>query len=637
MEAKKLKNESQADKTSATWKAVNTSYAVIEFQPDGTILDANDNFNNALGYSLNEIKGQHHRIFCKPEHVSSVDYRRFWDDLARGIEQSGEFERVTKDGNALWIKATYTPVKDERGDVVSVIKLAQGINDQKHMVQDLQNQLDAVSRAQAVISFKPDGTILEANDNFLGAVGYSQSEIQGKHHRMFVDPEYANSPDYRVFWQNLANGQSQSGEFKRFDKNGQEIWIQASYNPVFDLNGNVEKVVKFAQDITEIRNLAQMAQMVDLSPINTMWSTPDGTLMYMNDASKKTLKSIEHLLPDRVENLVGQKIDIFHKNPEHQRRMINDGKNLPHTAIIQLGEEKLDLLVSPVYDKSGVYVGPMVTWEVVTERENLIKTLTATANELGSAAEQLLAVSTTMTANSEETTAQAGNASSGAEQVSAGINTVVTNIEEMTASIKEITKSTNDSSEMTSDAMKQAQDANQVIVQLGEASQDIGNVIKVISAIAQQTNLLALNATIEAARAGEAGKGFAVVANEVKELAKETAKATADITKKIENIQANSQSAVTSISGVTNLVEKVNSTAGTIAASVEEQAASTNEVNRVVADSAKAVQDITGNIGEVSKAASETSQGAAQTNDSAKKLGELATTLKGLVDRMNKR
>jgi len=636
MEAKKLQEGQQFDKVDAKQTAINSAFAVIEFQPDGTILEANDNFLKTVGYSLSEIQGQHHRIFCKTSVVNSVDYRRFWDDLARGIEQTGEFERVTKEGDVIWIQASYTPIRNNKGEVTGIVKLAQDISERKRQTLDYEAQLKAVSKSQAKIEFEKDGTILEANENFLKATGYSGDEIKGQHHRIFVDAEYSNSMEYRNFWEKLNSGQSVVGEFRRVDKKGETLWLQASYNPILDLEGNVTKIVKFATDITEMKNMSQMKQMVDLSPINTLMANPKGDLLYMNQASAKTLKTLESLLPDRVENLVGQSIDIFHKHPEHQRRMIGDPSNLPHRAKIQLGPEKLDLLVSPVYDNDGSYVGPMVTWEVITQQEELIETLTGTAADLGSAAEQLLAVSSTMTANSEETTAQASNASSGAEQVSAGINTVVTNIEEMTASIKEITKSTNDSSELSSEAMTQSQGANKIISELGDASQDIGNVIKVISAIAQQTNLLALNATIEAARAGEAGKGFAVVANEVKELAKETAKATADITKKIENIQSNSQEAVTSISSVTNLVEKVNSTAGTIAASVEEQAASTNEVNRVVSDSAKAVQDITGNIGEVSKAATETSSGAAQTNDAAKKLGGLAEKLQGLVERMKK-
>ncbi len=380
--------------------------------------------------------------------------------------------------------------------------------------------------------------------------------------------------------------------------------------------------------------MARNNQMLESAPVNIMMADLDLNLTYLNAKSRDTLKSIQHLLPKPADQLVGESIDIFHKNPSQQRALLSNPNNLPHKAKIQLGDEILDLTVEALYDANNQYVGPMVCWEVITETVRLVETLEGTSNDLGTSAEELLAVSTSMKSNSEETSAQAANASTASEQVNAGISTVVTNIEEMTASIKEITKSTNESSTMSTEATRMAKEANEIIQKLGDSSQDIGNVIKVISAIAQQTNLLALNATIEAARAGEAGKGFAVVANEVKELAKETAKATSEITKKIEAIQTDSEQAVTSISNVSDSIEKLNAISANIAASIEEQAASTNEVNRVVSDSASAVQNISENIQQVSIASNQTSEGAVQTNEAAGKLGELAETLKELVKKV---
>jgi methyl-accepting chemotaxis protein len=380
--------------------------------------------------------------------------------------------------------------------------------------------------------------------------------------------------------------------------------------------------------------MQRIQQMVDKSPINTMMASVDGTILYMNDVSKKTLKTLESFLPVKVEDIIGNSFDVFHKSPELQRNIISDAKNLPHKAIIQVGPEKLDLNISAIIDDNGVYQGPMVNWEVVTDKVKLVDDLTKSAAELGDAADNLLNVSNSLSSGAEETSAQANTASVAAEEVNAGVQTVATNMEEMVAAIKEITRTTNEASSMSNEAMKMAKSTNEIISQLGESSMDIGNVIKVISSIAQQTNLLALNATIEAARAGEAGKGFAVVANEVKELAKQTAKATADITKKIEAIQTDSKGAVDAIGEISEAIEKVNGYAGNIAASVEEQAATTNEVTKIVTQSAEGVKQINENISQVSSAASTTGKDATTAQSSAKLLGGMAATLREHVDKI---
>lgn len=388
--------------------------------------------------------------------------------------------------------------------------------------------------------------------------------------------------------------------------------------------------------LASLKRAAMMNQMVDMSPINTMFSDDSGKLVYMNEASKRTLKDLQKYLPDRVENLVGQQIDIFHKRPEHQKRIISDPKNLPHKAKINLGPEVLDLLVSPIFDIDGKYTGPMVTWAVITESVKLSKELEETATQLAAAAEELSATATQLTQNAETTTQQSTVAAGSTEQVAKGVQVVATNTEEMVASIKEISRNTSEAANISKDAMQRATDTNKTITQLGDSSEEIGNVIKVISSIAQQTNLLALNATIEAARAGEAGKGFAVVANEVKELAKQTAKATDDITNKINAIQGDSKNAVSAINGISNVIEKLNSISVAIAAAVEEQTATANEVARVVKQSNQGVEDIAGVVQKVSGAAKQSSAGASQTLDAAKSLSMLSEKLRNLVLLVNK-
>lgn len=507
-------------------------------------------------------------------------------------------------------------------------------NDQTQDLQFLNAFHGIVNDNFAVIQFETDGTIISANENFCAALGYQLSEIQGQHHRMFVDPEYVNSIEYNNFWKNLKSGIAFSDEYRRITKSGDDIWIQASYCPIKNEAGAVTGVIKIASDITEMKMMSRMKQMVDLSPVNTMMATPEGIMTYMNSNSEKTLKQFEEFLPAKVSELVGQSIDWFHKNPRGPKKIISDPANLPHKAVITVGPEKLDLLVSPIFDNNGEYLGPMVTWEVITAKTELIKDLTDASNQLASASEELLSVAGTMSANAEETSAQSNTASSASEQVSNGIQTVATNMEEMTASIKEITKNTNESSSKSNQAMSMSKDANSIIQALGESSLDIGNVIKVITSIAQQTNLLALNATIEAARAGEAGKGFAVVANEVKELAKQTATATEDISRKIEAIQNDSQSAVTSIGSVTEAIAQLNGIASNIASAMEEQAATTNEVARIVTESTTGVQQITENIQQVSTAAAQTGKGAQDMQSAAQNLADLATSLTTLVNRV---
>ncbi len=232
--------------------ALNTSLAVIEFTPRGDILTANSNFLAATGYTLSEVQGRHHSLFCEPDYVNSEAYRRFWTDLERGLFNSGSFKRVAKGGAPLWLQATYNPIRDGKGRVVKVVKFATDITAQRLREIDDTGKINAISRAQAVIEFTPAGDILTANDNFLQAMGYQLDEIKGRHHRLFCDEAYVNSEAYRAFWERLGRGEYQTGEFKRFGRGGREIYIQATYNPIFDEANRVIKVVKFATDVTGV-------------------------------------------------------------------------------------------------------------------------------------------------------------------------------------------------------------------------------------------------------------------------------------------------------------------------------------------------------------------------------------------------
>ncbi len=246
-----------------TLEALMESQAVIEFKPDGTIITANQNFLSAMGYDLEEISGQHHSMFVESEFAKSAEYTMFWQSLAEGQFQQAEFKRISKGGGEVWIQASYNPVLNRNGKVVKVVKFATDITDQKLENADYEGQLAAISLSQAVIEFKLDGTIEKANDNFLGALGYQRDEIIGKHHSLFVEPRERDGAEYTAFWNSLRAGEYQSKEFKRIGKGGNEIWIQASYNPIRDMNGNLFKVVTYASDITDMvleRQRRQQAQ-----------------------------------------------------------------------------------------------------------------------------------------------------------------------------------------------------------------------------------------------------------------------------------------------------------------------------------------------------------------------------------------
>ncbi|ODT82028.1 MAG: chemotaxis protein [Pelagibacterium sp. SCN 64-44] len=231
--------------------AIMRSQAVIEFRLDGTIVSANENFLAALGYQLAEIIGQPHRIFVAPEDVAAPAYARFWDELAAGRPQAGVFRRLGKGGKEVWLQASYNPIFDARGRAVGVIKCATDITEQENRSADHAAQIAAISRVQAVIEFGLDGVVRTANENFLATLGYRLEEIVGRHHSMFCASDFVASPEYARFWQRLSAGEYVTGEFCRLGKGGQEVWIQASYNPVFDARGQPIKVIKFATDITE--------------------------------------------------------------------------------------------------------------------------------------------------------------------------------------------------------------------------------------------------------------------------------------------------------------------------------------------------------------------------------------------------
>lgn len=510
-------------------------------------------------------------------------------------------------------------------------------------LEDYKGQVAAIRRSQAVIEFTLEGTILDANDNFLNALGYTLNDVRGQHHSMFVQSSERGSPEYRAFWERLGRGEYDAGRYLRLGKGGREIWIQANYNPIFDTGGRPLKVVKYATDITEQvlreQETDRLSRALDAAPVNVIVCDPtDLKINYVNKRTVETLRKLQHLLPIPVDSLQGQCIDVFHKNPHMQRGLLANPGNLPHRASIKLGDEVLDLNVQAMRNDAGEYAGILLTWNVITEQVQFIGRVTDFSTDVSQAADGMRQMAQTMAASAEQTNNQASAVAAASEEASSNVQTVASAAEELAASIQEITRQVEQSSTIARQAVAEARSTDETMRSLADAAERVGEVVGLIQEIASQTKLLALNATIESARAGEAGKGFAVVASEVKNLADQTAKATKQISDQIGSMQKSSQAAVGAIENIRKTIEQVNEASAAIASAVEEQGAATQEITRNVQEAASGTREVSTNIVGVTQAAGENARTASDMHSAtdalatkAKELDELRAQIEAFM------
>jgi len=499
-------------------ESIGKAQAVIEFAMDGTILAANENFLNAMGYRLDEIKGEHHRMFVEPEYARSTDYRDFWQRLNEGKYEQAEYKRIGKGGKEVWIQASYNPIYDLTGKPFKVVKYATDVTDQKLRAADYAGQIEAIGKSQAVIEFGMDGTILGANDNFLRAMGYQQNEVRGKHHRMFVTPEHARSDAYREFWRKLNAGEYQAGEFQRVGKNGKEVWIQASYNPILDLNGKPWKIVKYATEITQQKQsymqLSAVIEALSRDLTVSMRGDFDGDQAIVQSKLNSTIATLATLvrrINQAVETIGAAAGDISEGNSNLSTRTQVQASSLEETA------SSLEALTATVKQNAGN---------------------AAQANQL------------------------AGSARDAAERGGSVVDSAV-------AAMGTIT----------------------------ESSKKVSDIIGVIEQLAFQTNMLALNAAVEAARAGDQGRGFAVVAAEVRTLAQRSASAAKEIKSLIQDSQEKVEqgSRLVNRSGATlheivGSVKKVTDIIGEIDSASDRQATGIAQINAAIAQMDKNTQ-----------------------------------------------
>lgn len=594
-----------------------------------------------LGYRLDEVQGKHHSLFVEPAYRQSAEYQNFWNRLGRGEFDSGQYKRISKTGQEVWIQASYNPIFDNNNRPFKVVKYAADITADKNRNADYAGQLAAIGKSQAVIEFTLDGTIITANDNFLKVIGYSLDEVRGKHHSLFVDSQYQHSQEYRQFWERLGRGEYDAGQYKRIAKGGREVWIQASYNPIMDANNRPFKVVKYATDITaeKIRNADYSGQLAAISKSQAVIEFGlDGIVLNANS-------NFLNLLGYSLDEVKGKHHSIFvdpayRSDPQYKLFWDRLGRGEydagQYKRIARTGAEVwIQASYNPILDANGrpfkvVKYATDVTEQVnsatalkvaveqvqdvvkaavdgdLTRRvpmvgktgmleilcggiNSLLDTMSDIVNQIKGAADEISTGANEIATGNSDLSART-------EQQAANLEETASSMEELTSTVKLNADNARQANQLAERAASVAVDGGELIQQvvttmtaINESSQKIADIIGVIDGIAFQTNILALNAAVEAARAGDQGRGFAVVASEVRTLAQRSANAAKDIkalisdsVKKIESGNNLVGKSGDTMKEIVTAIKRVNDIMSEIAAASVEQSTGIEEISLAV-------------------------------------------------------